>query len=60
VTEESTGTAWDDVAAAILEQYATRYELEEASLDEQTLALARRLAPEHRVSQGSSRPSQPR
>jgi octanoyl-[GcvH]:protein N-octanoyltransferase len=60
VAEESPGTGWEDVAAAIVEEYAARYGLEEASLDEETLALARRLAPEHRVSQGSSRPSQPR
>ncbi len=42
---ESPGIGWDDAAAAILAEYG---EVEEAALDEKTLALARRLAPEHR------------
>jgi octanoyl-[GcvH]:protein N-octanoyltransferase len=39
----------DEVLAAIKAEYASRYELERAALDEETLALARRLAPEHRA-----------
>jgi len=43
---EAPGIGWDDVAAAILAEHG---ELEEAELDPETLALARRLAPEHRA-----------
>jgi octanoyl-[GcvH]:protein N-octanoyltransferase len=42
------GVAWDDAADAILAEYSELHELEEGELDEETLALARRLAPEHR------------
>jgi octanoyl-[GcvH]:protein N-octanoyltransferase len=42
------GAGPEDVLAAIEAEYARRYELEEAALDEETLALARRLEPEHR------------
>ena len=51
VAGEAPGAAWRSVVEAILAEYAARYELEVAGLDEQTLELARRLAPEHR-SQG--------
>jgi lipoate-protein ligase A len=47
VAEESPGTTPKAVRAAILEEYAARYELESGELDEETLVLARRLAPEH-------------
>lgn len=47
VADEAPGTTWDDVTAAILAEYDSRYELDPIELDEETLALARRLAPEH-------------
>jgi octanoyl-[GcvH]:protein N-octanoyltransferase len=47
VAEEAGGASLDDVQAAILAEYAGRYELEPADLDEETIALARRLAPDH-------------
>ena len=47
VVEEAPAQTWESVSAAILEEYGRRYELEPASLDADTLALARRLAPEH-------------
>ena len=39
---------WDAVREAVLAAYAERYELVEDSVDDETLALARTLAPEHR------------
>ena len=39
---------WDTVREAVLAEYADRYELVEDTLDDDTLALARALAPEHR------------
>jgi octanoyl-[GcvH]:protein N-octanoyltransferase len=48
VADEAPGTTWDEVEAAIRAEYARTYDLVEAELDEQTLAMARRLAPEHR------------
>jgi lipoate-protein ligase A len=47
VAAEAPGTTWQDVVDAVLAQYGERYELEPTVLDEETLALARRLAPEH-------------
>ncbi len=47
VAEERPGTAWDDVSEAIVAQYREAYDLEPAELDDATLELARRLAPEH-------------
>ncbi len=47
VTEEAPAQTWESVSAAIVEEYGRRHELEPASLDADTLALARRLAPEH-------------
>ena len=38
---------WDTVREAVLAEYADRYELVEDTLDDDTLALARTLAPEH-------------
>jgi octanoyl-[GcvH]:protein N-octanoyltransferase len=39
--------AWPVVLQALVEEYRARYDLVETALDEDTLALARRLAPEH-------------
>lgn len=44
---EAPGATWETVARAITEEYGQRYELEPATLDEETLTLARTLAPEH-------------
>jgi hypothetical protein len=47
VAGEVPGATLDEVREAIFAEYADRYELEPAEPDEETLALARRLAPEH-------------
>ncbi|MBA2792889.1 MAG: lipoate--protein ligase family protein [Thermoleophilaceae bacterium] len=47
VAGERPGTAWDDVSEAIVAEYREAYDLEPAELDDATLELARRLAPEH-------------
>ena len=47
VADEVPDVRWDDVADAIVDRYRGRYGLERAALDEDTLALARTLAPEH-------------
>jgi octanoyl-[GcvH]:protein N-octanoyltransferase len=45
-----TGTGdWTTVRDALLDQYTRDYDVVEAELDEDTLELARRLAPEHRT-----------
>jgi lipoate-protein ligase A len=49
VATESPGASWDAVRDALLAEYARDYELVEGSLDSETLALARSLAPEHRA-----------
>jgi octanoyl-[GcvH]:protein N-octanoyltransferase len=48
VADEAPANGFQEVAAALRSEYERRYELVEAKLDEDTLALARRLAPEHR------------
>lgn len=48
VNDEVPEAGWDDVRGALLDEYAQRYELVPAELDEDTLALARRYAGEHR------------
>jgi octanoyl-[GcvH]:protein N-octanoyltransferase len=51
VEDELNGTrspAWTAVRDAILAEYGREYDLADAELDEDTVALARRLAPEHR------------
>ena len=48
VEDEVPGVALEDVTEAVAARYAARYDVEEAGLDEETLELARRLAPEHR------------
>jgi len=47
VAEESRGAPWQAVSDAIVAEYGERYDLEPAELDGETLALARRLAPDH-------------
>jgi octanoyl-[GcvH]:protein N-octanoyltransferase len=44
----SAGSLWDAVRDALLAEYARRFELVPGELDRETLALARRLAAEHR------------
>jgi octanoyl-[GcvH]:protein N-octanoyltransferase len=44
----SAATLWDAVRDALLAEYARRFELVPAELDDETLALAQRLAGEHR------------
>jgi lipoate-protein ligase A len=46
--EEAPVVTWDRVRDALLDEYARLHELEEAELDEETLALARGLAAHHR------------
>lgn len=47
VADEVPGTTVDDVLEALRGAYAERYRPVEGGLDEETLALARRLAPQH-------------
>jgi octanoyl-[GcvH]:protein N-octanoyltransferase len=47
VQAEDPGLGWERVVAALVDEYARHHELVDAELDEETLALARRLAPEH-------------
>jgi lipoate-protein ligase A len=47
VDEEAPGATWATVRDALLAEYGARYELVSGSLDDETLALARDLAPEH-------------
>jgi len=47
VADEVPGVTWQQVADAIEAEYAALYELVPAEVDEQTLELARALAPEH-------------
>ena len=48
VAAEDSSLGWEQVRDALIEQYARDFELVDADLDEETLDLARRLAPEHR------------
>jgi octanoyl-[GcvH]:protein N-octanoyltransferase len=48
VADEAPGTTWDDVAQALIAEYEKRYELQPTQLDEETMSLARSLAPEQR------------
>jgi len=52
VAGERPGTTWQDVSEAMLAEYRERYDLEPATLDDATLDLARRLAPEHLSPEG--------
>jgi octanoyl-[GcvH]:protein N-octanoyltransferase len=47
VEDEAPGKRFEDVVEALLAEYGAGYELEEGELDQETLALARALAPEH-------------
>jgi octanoyl-[GcvH]:protein N-octanoyltransferase len=47
LADEVPGIGWEVARAAIEAEYAALYELEPVALDAETLALARRLAPEH-------------
>jgi octanoyl-[GcvH]:protein N-octanoyltransferase len=49
VRTEAPGAGWEAVREALLAEYARDYELVEAELDDETLRLARELAPEHRA-----------
>jgi octanoyl-[GcvH]:protein N-octanoyltransferase len=55
VRSEAPDASWAAVGDALLAEYARDYELVDAELDEETLSLARGLAPEHRA-----RPRAPR
>lgn len=48
VENEAQGAGWEQARDALLAEYGARYELVPGSLDEDTIALARRLADEHR------------
>jgi octanoyl-[GcvH]:protein N-octanoyltransferase len=56
-TAGGAGVSVGELEAAILAEYAELYELEEAALDDETLALARRLRPEHLSAAGASAPA---
>jgi len=56
VRAEDGAAGWDAVRDALLDEYARDYDLVGAELDEGTLTLARRLAPEHRVPRSSQAP----
>jgi octanoyl-[GcvH]:protein N-octanoyltransferase len=47
VADEAPGAGFDEVMEVIRAEYAREYELSHVELDEETLVLARRLAPEH-------------
>ena len=47
VADEVPGIGFEDVSGALRDAFAREYDLEPAGLDEGTLELARRLAPEH-------------
>jgi octanoyl-[GcvH]:protein N-octanoyltransferase len=48
VADEAPGVSWEAVRDAVLAEYGERFALAEASLDSETLELARTLAAEHR------------
>jgi octanoyl-[GcvH]:protein N-octanoyltransferase len=48
--DEVAGLMWEVAERAVIEAFAERFDLEEASLSQDTLDLARRLAPRHGVS----------
>lgn len=52
VENEVPDATWEGVRDAIVEEYRSRYDIEPGALDDGTLALARRLAPEHLSPQG--------
>jgi octanoyl-[GcvH]:protein N-octanoyltransferase len=46
---EAPSANWDTVSDALVTEYAREYDLVEGEVDPETLALAKTLAPEHRV-----------
>jgi octanoyl-[GcvH]:protein N-octanoyltransferase len=50
--ENEADVSWDEVEDALIGEWAKRYDLREASIDEITLALAREFEPDHRVRVG--------
>lgn len=48
LADERPEVGWEDAAAALEAEYAALHELEPTALDEETLALAEQLTPEHR------------
>jgi len=54
VAGEAPGTTWERVRDALLAEYARGREIVATPLDEETLAMARRLADEHRASAAGS------
>ena len=53
VADHAPGSTWDNVAAALTAEYGGLYDLEPVALDDETLTLARRLAPEHESPNGN-------
>jgi octanoyl-[GcvH]:protein N-octanoyltransferase len=47
--DEAAGTTWEEAEAAIGDAFAARFDLEDGELTEETLALARDLAPRHAI-----------
>jgi octanoyl-[GcvH]:protein N-octanoyltransferase len=47
--DEAAGTTWEEAVKAVLETFAARFDLEDGDLTEETLALARDLAPRHAI-----------
>jgi hypothetical protein len=56
VEDELGEASLDDVEAVLLDELSVLYEIDEAELDEETLALARELRDEH-LSPGASAPA---
>jgi octanoyl-[GcvH]:protein N-octanoyltransferase len=48
VADELPGVTMDDAERALVEELEALYEIDEVPLDPETLAIAQRLAPEHR------------
>jgi lipoate-protein ligase A len=46
---DEVAVGWEDVFDAIQEEFATRFEVEEATIDPDTIALAEKLEPDHRI-----------
>jgi octanoyl-[GcvH]:protein N-octanoyltransferase len=51
VRTEAPSATWETVRDALVIEYAREYDLVDVAMDPETLALAKRLAPEHRVRQ---------
>jgi hypothetical protein len=45
--QDEVGAGWEEVEAAIVSEIADRYDIEEVSLDDETLALAAGMEPDH-------------